>query len=288
MKPSQYGLIIFMMGVLLFSGCGELLSHKEIEKRDGMTRELISISSLTLQEINAKVGDDPYNPLRERVPELEESLDYAQKVRAGDVLFDLEQMVERFNRIKAIRANLRQSIYLVLETDVSFPPGKYMVTDLLGAGKKVLDESVEKVISFTADLRKQIPMDTLVITIATVGYADGMQPSKELEFEIADGIGGVVTPNKAQMKKLLNTELSRRRSQTVNQYIFQHVKNKLDIPRVVLGEPRITGLGEEYPSKNISPPFQQNDSRRRICKIYGNVLTLPYIDPKETTEEIIP
>jgi hypothetical protein len=62
-----------------------------------------------------------------------------------------------------------------------------------------------------------------------------------------------------------NKVLSKFRAATLNDYVVQRIKAQLDESVAISIESNIVGRGEALPKPDVAPPYQRQDSRRRIC-----------------------
>jgi len=245
--------------------------------------EILEILDTSIIEAKEKIErePDPTSPLGYFVESLDDKRKYVKEIEDGKIPFNEAAVSKVANEAKEIQTNIKNPVDRVLKTDVSFSPGKYKIDDLSEEGKELLNDFSEEVFDvLVKEQRIFFPDNLLIIVIKTIGYADEITPGAGLTDELCEKIDEELPQDPFEQRKILNKELSRRRAETVNEYIQIQLKANLKMPQVEIGESEIIGMGEEfpYPENEASPPYMTDDKRRRICKIYSNVF-VDYVKP---------
>lgn len=245
-------------------------------EQEQLLGEILEILDTTIADADQKIEEkkDPTSPLKWLADDLRKIREYVKSVEAGETLYDESKMKALSDSVRSIRINIENPVEKILETDVSFGLGKYLISDLSEKGKKALqDFTVEVIGSLVEKQRRAFPGRMPVIIVKTVGYADATPPGPRLASELRKGIRGGIPSDPVEARKILNTELSRRRAKTIGEYVKMQLHSRLDESRIKIDEPVIYGLGEmtPYPEKSIAPAYRTKDKRRRICKIHGIV-----------------
>lgn len=250
------------------------------QEQEEITARLYTITEIALQEAREEFRADPSSPVKNFIPRLEETLAYAEEVQNGDCPYDPDEVFERVQEVREMGINIGRGVARVLETDVSFASGKYQISDLLDDGERVLQDTFKEIREFVEEFQKKFPDDRVVIVLKTTGYADEVPPRVSLERELATGITAPIPRNPIKRRQLFNKELSYRRAATINNYLISRCRTTFQQSDVGVAKAVIRGFGETYPypSKDVTPPYQSADKRRRICKIYGSVFTSKFYD----------
>lgn len=221
-------------------------------------------------EIEETTENDPENPLKDFLPQLDVMLDYAEQIQKDPKAVDLVKVVDYLGRTTQIRENIKANTKLTLDSDISFGQGKY---DLSEKGKSALQELIRKIIATKDNYLRQFPDKTVTIKIKAVGYTDevGFREGTNLVKKLIEGFENVVPQGGIDRRRFLNQRLSTFRAQTIGDYFRQLVlQDEQDNSRVVI-EQDIVGKGEELPP-DVPQSNQISDPRRRICKIYSYVI----------------
>jgi outer membrane protein OmpA-like peptidoglycan-associated protein len=218
-------------------------------------------------EIQKITDEDPDNPLREFLPELKSILDYSDEVATSSREIDCTKVLADLEKVTQIGRNTRTMVKQTLESDVSFDSGRY---DLSEEGKHILEMFAKAIIANAREYPALYPDQTLIIKIKVVGYSDQVdfQEGTKLLKKLAEGIERGVPQRQPERRKFLNQRLSEFRARTISEYITQFIIQEDSAAHI---EQENVGLGEVLPP-GISPPYPIEDSRRRICKIYGYII----------------
>jgi outer membrane protein OmpA-like peptidoglycan-associated protein len=221
----------------------------------------------TKEEIQAIISDDPDNPLKEFLPEINQILDYSDILAAKQQDVDVEKVLADLEKIKHIQQTTHTTVRQTLESDISFDPGQYELSD---KGKQLLDLCVQKIVGSQKEYADLYPDSPVVTKIKVIGYSD--QVGFNFEKGVKKLIEGVERENiprgYPEKRKFLNQRLSALRARKVSEYLAQLLVQQNPQGQV---EQEISGLGEELPP-GITAPYPIEDARRRICKIYGYVV----------------
>ncbi len=270
----RWGIVLLFMTAGI-SGC---MTYSTLTREESqILGEILDMLDTTITEAEEKIQirPDPTSPLKKFTEKLADRREYLKMVEAGEVPYDPELVSKYSDEVRDIQVNIRNPVERVLETDISFGLGKYEIANLADEGRKVLGEFAREIMSALVDKQKKLfPDRTFVITVRTIGYADEVQPGPKLTEALTEGEKESLPQDPVERRKVLNRELSRRRSQTINEYITMKLEAELEYPQVKIGVPEIMGLGEEFPylRETIFPPYKSEDKRRRICKVHGKVL----------------
>ncbi len=151
----------------------------------------------------------------------------SKRLKKGKIPFDETVVSKVANEAKEIQTNIKNPVDRVVKTDVSFSPGKYKIDDLSEEGKKLLDDFSKDVFDILVkEQRIFFPDKILIIVIKIIGYADETAPGPVLTGELCEETDEELPQDILEKRKILNKELSRRRAETVNEYIQSTVKSK--------------------------------------------------------------
>lgn len=219
--------------------------------------------------IEEKVGEDEDSPLKDYLSELDNVLDYAEKLETGQesasidkVLASLDVCIKTQDRIGSYTSDK-------LESDVSFDIGSYELSE---KGIRNLEENfIQKIIADKESYKERYPDSIIALRIKVVGYTDRVGfKSLSLIEELTAGVENE-TPPKSQSeerRQFLNKRLSEFRARAINEYIKQRILATETGDSHVRVEQETIGKGEDSPP-GISPSGSVNDPQRRICKIYS-------------------
>ncbi len=259
--------------VAAVSACATTPSLTREQKRALV--EILEILDTSIQETQKMVEKSPdptsqHLDILEKLNTMKEILD---RIEAGKAPYD-EKLIRRYRRkTREIEANIRNSVDKVFSSDVFFKLGRYKVSELSEEGKRSLKALTESIIESQVRIfQKLFPDRPLTIEIKAVGYADETPPGPELAERLKREIDGPLPGDPVERKKVLNKKLSHLRAQAIFEYIEMEVES-LRMENVSMGESTIIGLGETlpFPGENAEPPYQPQDERRRICKIYSRI-----------------
>jgi outer membrane protein OmpA-like peptidoglycan-associated protein len=218
-----------------------------------------------LAKIQSRLQETPESSLEDSLYVLNTILDYASGVQRDPKQFSMDKLEEYNQKIDIINANIDRFKDLTLQTDVSFPPGRYKLEDLSPAGQAACEQLVEKVAATVQDLQRQYTNYPLRVTIKTIGYTDetpfvtGTSLIREMEAEISN-----LAPEGAARRTQYNQVLSQFRAKSLNHYFTTQLKQRLSNTENIDILPKIVGLGETLPNTQITPAYTERDERRRI------------------------
>jgi outer membrane protein OmpA-like peptidoglycan-associated protein len=227
--------------------------------------------ALSAQKAKAKItaisDEDPGNPLQEFLPEINDILDYSEGIGNDQQEINISKVLADFDKITKIEYTTQKTMKQTLESDVSFGPGEYELSD---KGKHAIDAYCEAIIAGKKEFDKLYPDRTILVKIKVVGYTDQVDfvEGTNLLKQLVEGIEDELPREQPAQREFLNRRLSEFRAKIISDYIIQYISRENLGGRI---EQEAIGLGEKLPP-NISSPYPQQDSRRRICKIYGYVL----------------
>ncbi|XCN73496.1 MAG: hypothetical protein Q3M24_01725 [Candidatus Electrothrix aestuarii] len=265
-------LILLVIAFSFFTGCAKKnnteLNLSEVERNTTLNTNQ---SSRTLAEkILQIVNRDPSSPLGGFLPKLKKITKKTAQILNNEAPYNNNEMSEYLSYIEQGVINSEPDLENVLENDVSFPSGKYHISNLSDKSKVVLKGFVrDSVFPLITRYRKKHPNEHLIVTIKTVGYADSSPPGGNLAALLDDKLPNL-SKSMVERRKQRNKELSRLRAEIINDYILQEMNSELPhAPRIEIKK-NIKGLGEELPYNEIN--YRERDDRRRICKAYVTVL----------------
>ncbi len=226
---------------------------------------IVASAQGTKTKIEDILAEDPDSALQDFIPKLNDILDYSEEIERGQQMVDLEKLLEDIEKVEQIEHDTETHISQTLESDISFGPGKYVLSP---EGKQALEESHTEFITTIKEYKTQYPEKLLLIKIKVVGHTDstGFKSGTRLVEELSEGIEDlpVQYPERGQV---LNQRLSEFRARTISEHLEQFIREEIgDASRIEI-EQEIIGLGEEIP-KGLPGPYGYQDPRRRICKIY--------------------
>ena len=249
-----------------------LSAQKSLEASQWILRQFYKDTiALSAQKAKAKIAaisdEDPGNPLQEFLPEINNILDYSEGIGNGQQEVDITKVLEDFDKITKIEHTTQKTMKQTLESDVSFGPGEYEISD---KGKQALDAYCEAVIAGKSEFDKLYPDRTILIKITVFGYTDQVdfREGTNLLKQLIEGVEDEVPRTQTAQRQFLNQRLSELRAEILSDYIVKYIRRRNLGGRI---EQEAIGLGEELPP-DISSPYPQQDSRRRICKIYTYIL----------------
>lgn len=246
--------------LLLLSGCAMLSAQKKAQ-----LQQLEMDANQTMAKIQVRLQETPESSLEDSLYVLNTILDYASGVQRDPKQFSSERMEEYNRKINIINANIDRFKDLTLQTDVSFPPGRYQLEDLSPAGQAACEQLVIKVAETVRDLQQQYADYPLRVTIKTIGYTDetpflaGTSLIREMEAEIT-----TLAPAGDARRSQYNQVLSQFRAKSLNNYFKVQLKQRLANIENINIIPKVVGLGENLPGTKSEPPYAERDARRRI------------------------
>jgi hypothetical protein len=271
-KGFQYCVVFIGFLAVVSIGCPGAQKKEEQEA----LQEARKVAQSVLVEIDQEMEIDPQGPAPDLKPFIEKQLDYFQRMETGEIPFNAQEIVDRLYKVKEARENLKKGVVEELSSDVSFALGRYDIGSLLKGGKKALNDFIQnQIIPFLRERRNAYPGERLYVLIKTRGYADSVAPSEGLARSLAKGMD-YLPPNRKERRKALNEELSRRRAQTIADYLIDQLGLAIQssgIRNVRTQIADVKGLGEQLPREEAYPPYRDEDARRRNCYIYANIYT---------------
>lgn len=256
--------------LLLFSlqGCSLLSAQKK-----ATLAKLEVNADQTLAKIQARLKETPESSLEDSVYVLNTILDYASTVQKDPKQFSMDKIEEYNFKISIINANMNRFKDLTLQTDVSFPPGRYRLADLSPIGQQACTQLAEKVVATVQDLQQQYAKYPLRIIIKTIGYTDatpfieGTTLEQEIRAQLTD-----LSPAGEARRAQYNQVLSQFRAESLNNYFVEYLKQQLpDMSKITI-LPKIIGQGEKLPSNKVENDYLPQDERRRIS------IVSPYVE----------
>ncbi|MBI1344550.1 MAG: hypothetical protein GC171_16640 [Terrimonas sp.] len=290
LKFTGYGCSLFLIALVMYSCAGgnklrnltsTLAEKKSIEL--ATVEKIDAVRTTTRQKTEKQLIDDAsgqkildYTDSLERVTKShleEDSVLINSRIRHSD----MNTIAQRtMNLLAEARVNL-ENITIVNEilstntfsqfnTASLFEPGQYTIADNLST-RAIFSPVVNEMVEFAA----KFPGKKLTASFIILGYADAepinteSQLSRVLQENIRkDGVSS----------SELNLELSRLRAESVGKLINRMVKDRTTgkagfglFSSQVLPQ----GRGEEFPDKAITD-YRQSDERRRIVKLFWNIL----------------
>ena len=249
-----------------------LAAQKSLEASQWILRQFYKETiALSAQKAKAKIAaisdEDPGNPLQDFLPEINNILDYSEGIGNGQQEVDITKVLQDFDKITKIEHTTQKTMKQTLESDASFGPGEYEISD---KGKEALDAYCEAIIAGKREFDKLYPDRTILIKIKVLGYTDQVdfREGTSLLKQLIEGVEDEVPRTQPAQRQFLNRRLSELRAEMLSDYIVKYIGRRDLGGRI---EQEAIGLGEEFPP-DISSPYPQQDSRRRICKIYTYVL----------------
>jgi len=271
LKAGRYILKIKLIFIILsvfacfIPACASIEPAKDVNKA----------AKLLLQEVENDVTKDNQSPLKDYIPQLEDIIEYTEKVINKETPYDDEMIAERIEKLKEIRINYKKMVVEILKNDVSFRPGKWDIDSLHSGGKELLSNAVEKIINtILKESKAKYPDKNITILITTVGHADEQPPTGKLADYLDNIIKneGKYSSDGEEMRKERNRVLSYLRAKTVMNYLKDQLNRRVDDPDISIKERKIVGLGEELPPNGENGrPFSPRDRRRRVCRLFGNI-----------------
>jgi hypothetical protein len=217
--------------------------------------------------------------MQEFTQKLDEELSYAEAIKDDSQRIALERIAKttRTRGDAEFNLNVQQKLNRTVQFDIFFDEGKYTLSDLSEAGKRIVREIAEGLVAIINDYAETYPGRPVTITIKTVGYADqlGFREETDLTKGLVKGVEDELPQHQPVRRKFLNKRLSLFRARSINEAIqhlvvFSETVNKevrLNI------QPEIEGKGEELPP-GVHAPYPEADQRRRICRI-SNIVWSP-------------
>lgn len=218
--------------------------------------------------IEAITAEDPENPLQEFLPALTEILDYSEAIGDDQREVDIVKVLADLETVTEIGNNAQKTMKQTLESDVSFAPGEYKLSE---AGEQILAHYCQAIIAAKQEFQQEYPNRTILIKIHVAGYTDEVDFRKgtNLLKLLTEGMEEDKVPRtQPALRKFLNRRLSEFRADTIGEFLVQYILQ--EDPETVI-EQKSTGFGEGLPA-GIDPPYPLVDPRRRICRIYTYIL----------------
>ncbi|OQX27781.1 MAG: hypothetical protein BWK80_03660 [Desulfobacteraceae bacterium IS3] len=223
--------------------------------------------------IEQKVGEDKDSPLKDYLSELDNVLDYAEKLETGKEIASIDNVLASLDVVIKTQDRILSYTSDKLESDVSFDIGSYELSD---KGMRNLEENViRKILADKESYKEQHPDSIITLRITVVGYTDrvGFKNLSLIE-ELTAGVENARAekrPSKSQAeerRQFLNRRLSEFRAKAISEYIKQRILAGETRDSHIKVEQEIIGKGEDAPP-GIPPSGSVNDPQRRICKIYS-------------------
>ncbi len=264
--------LCFSVSLLILSGCSTLS-----RQQNQALMEILDIleSAIAEAEDMLKSNPDPTSQFGDVLEKLNSIKDVIYEIQRGNAPYDEKRLSEYMDKIQEIEANIRNAVDKVFSSDVFFGLGKYKIEDLSDEGRNSIQEFTRAIAETQVNsFRKVFPDRCLVIVLKAVGYADETPLGDELSEILKREISGPLPDDPEERKKMLNQKLSWLRARSISEHIQQQLESMPETENIVIGLPDIQGMGEEYPyaEESADPPYQSQDERRRICKIYSRIL----------------
>ena len=118
-----------------------LAAQKSLEASQWILRQFYKETiALSAQKAKAKIAaisdEDPGNPLQDFLPEINNILDYSEGIGNGQQEVDITKVLQDFDKITKIEHTTQKTMKQTLESDASFGPGEYEISD---KGKEALE-----------------------------------------------------------------------------------------------------------------------------------------------------
>lgn len=259
-----------LSALFLATGCAGTFdaAHDKNRSASSNLERLASEAHRARERIQAQLSQSPDSELRESLRMLDSILDYAEKVKADPSQFDPEK-IDAYNRkIRIIQGNIERFKDPAFQTSIAFPGGAYRI-DGLPAGQKAKLQRLAATVSRTVeDLHRRYPTHSIRITFKSVGHTDEnpIAAGSRLEAAIQDEIDDLA-PSGPARRRQYNQILSRLRATNANQFVLGQTRSGLADASAVEFVQKITGMGENLPSQEVSPPYRRIDPRRRVCRV---------------------
>lgn len=270
LRHGYRGMVCLLLAACL-SGCQPAQPRRQAE----ILGEMDALLNQGIAEASRQAQADPGGASAKILERLRKTKQFVEQVESGEQEFDLEEMLALTQKSMALVENLQSEFKLVLNADVAFRLGGYEAADLQAGGQRILDEFADSIVQAQVpEYQEKFPEVPLMVVVSTAGYADAVAPGAELARELTAFETEPVPSDAAERRRHLNRLLSIRRSQTINRYIQDRLRDRLRQAGVAMGPPSVEGLGEAFPNppETVSPPYRERDERRRICKIYSTIL----------------
>lgn len=259
-----------LCALFLASGCAGTpdIAHDKDKSTPPNLERLASDAQRARDRIRAQLSQSPDSELRESLRMLDRILEYAEKVKADPSQFDPEK-TEAYNRkIRIIQGNIERFNDPAFQASVAFPGGAYRIDDLPPDQKGKLQRLAATVSRTVGDLHRRRPAHSIRITFKSVGYTDEnpIAAGSRLEAAVRDEIDDLAPPGPARRRQY-NQILSRLRATNANQFVLGRTRSGLADASAVEFVQKITGMGENLPSQEVSPPYRSIDPRRRVCRV---------------------
>ncbi len=224
------------------------------------------------KQIEGITEQDPDNPLKEFLPKIDELLDYSAKLERGEELIALNKVLEDLEEVITIKHNTDENISATLDSDISFDPGKYELSE---AGKLVLKDFFKGIVAKQQDYLAQFSSGkSVTMKITVIGYTDqqGFQKGTALVKTLTEGMEGTEPDKPLELRRFLNLRLSQFRADTIGDYIREVVEqtdSRVSVEQNNIGRGEDAPLGVNFSYKDSD---SVSDSSRRICKVYSYVI----------------
>lgn len=274
MKKNAKQCTVFLVFLALLAGCATMPSITDEEQK--LLSEIAEMLDTNIEDAEGKILFNPEaaDGVEGLVKKLHEKRKFIKQVETGEIPYDPESMQKIAAEAKEIEASVQRPVEKTWSADVHFGLGKYKISDLSEREKESLKGIIREFTEIGAGILEKLPSrKQVIITVKTFGYADGTAVLSKTKNALMKNMSVKFPRSKPGMKQLLNTEISRHRSRSVNAYAGTNLKNSLKYPQLSFGKARIISMGETYPypEDTVSPPYQSKDERRRLCKIYMTI-----------------
>lgn len=188
---------------------------------------------------------------------------------------DSKKFAEASLGLPYIEETVTDTLAETLESgDVSFDREQYELTDR--AKQDIQAGLLQQFLTKLDNFMNRYPDRHFMIHIKTVGYTDLTELSELATKRILDTIpeGTAIPDADPERRIFLNRRLSELRAQSLYEYLSNSVSGALqdNYKNIQFAPPIFIGKGEEIPP-NIFSPYPDNDSRRRICRIFSYITT---------------
>lgn len=250
----------------------ESLSASQRILSDFYQSTIAPLARTARKQIEDITEQDPDNPLKEFLPKIDELLDYSAQLESGNEVIALNKVLEDLEEVITIKHNTDENITATLDSDISFDPGKYELSE---AGKQVLHDFFEGIVAKQQEYLSQFSTTkSITMKVTVIGYTDqqGFQKGTTLVKTLTEGVEETVPEKSLELRRFLNLRLSQFRADTIGAYIREIIEQA--DARITVEQNNI-GRGEDVPP-GVNPSYKDSDAisdpSRRICKVYSYVI----------------
>lgn len=248
---------------------------------------ILVLAQSARREVERLQRVDRENPIARQLSTVENVISTTNRVMDRKDILSVGQMIADLENTLAVTYSIQNNHVRTVGSDISFQKGSYRLSE---NGKTALG-------GFVNEILDELPQNNdkpLVMNIRVIGYTDRLNFAKDskLKKEIIENTEAEIPEDPKAQRQFLNQRLSELRAREMMNYLVSTIHQQTSGGMNLHIESETIGRGEDIP-ENVPPPYPTSDPRRRICKIYVNLipgtqtpLTIDDIDPDNVTQDL--